>query len=1021
MTPEELETLVLESKSGARLQEAFAPLDAAERKKLSTAAQKLYNQISRNKPNKDASDRLKAFIGSQKRGLSGTWNSQPTRNATLALYALCSISTLKKGDIFIYWEDRDPLTRIVLDRRPDWIDEWIEHDLDREFSIIEFPMLRRWIKAGACKKPTTDAYYDIFASHMMSFAPHGEPPRPPLSRQLLDEPELLDDVWGLFRVENIAFNTNSWLTPRDNESYESWTDALVKLSESGHLDRQRLLDASLEGLSLDLKQNQLSGFHKLHKRLKPSAAERDRRQGEYLMLLAHKVGHVCKFGLDMLGQIEKDGKLDASAFLGEVQAVFFQDGKGNAVAALKLIQRILGRRPDQREDALRAVIEALQHSDADVQERAIDILEAQGESLGDGLRRDIAQFSGFAAVSLKARLSGLLGEEDRAAGDADSAEPLAPADVESVLGRLSAQENKALRIGEILASETFQYLPISNDVMDQAILPTVAPLDPVQSVDELIALVSHAVEIVDSPDIVERIIDGVSRLCHERSGDFREKSAPLLHRLEEGGSESSKGLRGYGGVQLALADLLLSWLTSDWYQSPTNEYSKGDASFEAVVAHLRAITRRVAQGQPSPLLSTPSHSGGWIDPSIWVKRLQEAEAAGLRYEPLDVCFSLLRLTPDNRASALAECEGLSGAYKRIAAFALGGDARLSLKDRAAYDLWIAAARARDPYADWTDFLAPMKIIDPWPDSSEPARYHWRAYVQQSKPFRDGQVYKIPRLEIAVRTDRQPESSEAKGGFVDKIGKAISSQFETDWKKLPSAALHQSSPKRYYFSGDLNSAWVTQWLPYQWPLNPSGAYITGAKALAARIDDDSSNWTPGFGHLVALFQKNRPWREAGHLLLCLGLVAKDADARGLAVDAIVEGIESGQFDAKLFAATLADLSEGGWLKLNRLGDNLMQVIQTSPLHAWVVSRCIQLWLAGTDLKQRNLFRIVEVLLEAQSQTGQPLDEDLRARLRGLKGSSKIAKLAAKLLKLGDGRPVSPEAIKTLAVSARLPAA
>ena len=1014
MTPEELEVLVIESTSPKALEEAVAHLDAAERSKLSTAAQKLYNQLSRNKPNKGASDRLRAFLASRK---GDTWlhrDNGPMRNATLALFAFCPISALKKDRLLVIWDDegKESLTRIILDRRPDWIDEWIEYDLDREFSIIKFPMLRRWIKAGVCEKPTTDAYYEMFAAYMMYY---GEPPRPPLSRQLLDEPELLEDVWGLFRVENIAFNTNSWLTPHDDEDYESWTDALIKLSESGHLDRQRLLDASLEGLPLDLKQNQLSGFHKLHKRLKPSPAERERRQGEYMMLLAHKVGHVCKFGLDMLGQIEKDGSLDASAFLGEVQAVFFQDGKGNAVAALKLIRRILGRQPDKREDALRAVVEALQHSNADVQERALDILEAQGESLGDALRRDIAQFSGFAAASLKARLSGLADEEEQAADVAE------PADIESALGRLSAQENKALRIGEILASETFEYLPISDDVMDQAILPTVAPLDPVESVDELIALVSHAVEIVDSPDIVERIIDGVSRLCHERSGDFQEKSAPLLHRLEEGGSESSKGVMGYGGVQLALADLLLSWLTSDLYRSLTNEYNKGDASFEAVVAHLRAITRRVARGEPSPLLSTPSHGGGWIDPSIWMKRLHEAEANGLRYEPLDVCFSLLRLTPDNRAPALAECEGLSGAYKRIAAFALGGEAQLSLKDRAAYDLWIAAARSRDPYADWTGFLAPMKIIDPWPDSSEPARYHWRAYHLRSKPYKAGQVYKTPGLEIAVRTDSQPRCSEPKGGFIDKIGRAFSSQFTTDWKKLPSAALNQRSYQKYYFSADLNAAWVTQWLPYQWPLNPSGAYITGAKALAARIDDDSSNWTPGFGHLVALFQKNRPWREAGHLLLCLGLVAKDADARGLAVDAIVEGIESGQFDAKLFSATLADLSEGGWLKLNRLGDNLMQVIQASPLHAWVVSRSIQAWLAGVDLKQRNLFRIVEVLLEAQSQTGQPLDDDLRDRLRGLKGSSKIAKLAAKLLKLGDGRPVSPEAIKTLAVSARLPAA
>ena len=66
-------------------------------------------------------------------------------------------------------------------------------------------------------------------------------------------------------------------------------------------------------------------------------------------------------------------------------------------------------------------------------------------------------------------------------------------------------------------------------------------------------------------------------------------------------------------------------------------------------------------------------------------------------------------------------------------------------------------------------------------------------------------------------------------------------------------------------------------------------MKGASRLAEKIDDPSIHLAPWFGFLQSLFQKNRPWGEAAHLLLCLGLVGRDADVKGLAVDALIEGL------------------------------------------------------------------------------------------------------------------------------------
>jgi hypothetical protein len=128
-----------------------------------------------------------------------------------------------------------------------------------------------------------------------------------------------------------------------------------------------------------------------------------------------------------------------------------------------------------------------------------------------------------------------------------------------------------------------------------------------------------------------------------------------------------------------------------------------------------------------------------------------------------------------------------------------------------------------------------------------------------------------------------------------------------------------------------------------------------------------------------------------------LVGKDADGRGLAVDALIEGIESRLFDTELFASTIARLAEGEWLKFKALADALMPVIQVSRLHAAAVGEALQLWLPKLDLAGKNAFRLLEILVETQALSGNPLREDARTVLADVAGSGKAAKIAKQLIR------------------------
>ena len=182
MTPDEFEALILEAKDAWDIQKALAPLSQSQRRALSKTADTLKNHLSAYTLPKSASSRLRAYV--EKHG-SETIFSKETSYCTLSFFALSSLSRLKRHDVYLYNEDYAVLEQIIRDRKPDWLDRWLAFDIDREIPVVKFPLLRKWIKAGLCQKPTVDGYYRLFANNLLYTARNDEPVRPPISQQLI--------------------------------------------------------------------------------------------------------------------------------------------------------------------------------------------------------------------------------------------------------------------------------------------------------------------------------------------------------------------------------------------------------------------------------------------------------------------------------------------------------------------------------------------------------------------------------------------------------------------------------------------------------------------------------------------------------------------------------------------------------------------------------------------------------------------------------------------------------------------
>jgi hypothetical protein len=237
MTPEELENLVQGSDAMA-VANALGDLSESERGKLSKHAEMLLRECNRYKDQFWSIKQGSVKPSPLMERLFGTDFSRcgtTVQAAETAAFGLCPLGVVRK----VEFQERDALIHVLSLRRPEWINDWLETQFKKQVFRLEWRDYWRLYKSGACSKPTSDDYY-----RFLTTADGGDQS---LSDFVAGEPDLQQDVWKLFEVETIAF-TYDW-PDGSAGGRESWITAVCRLAQRGTLDRQRLLDASIKGLT----------------------------------------------------------------------------------------------------------------------------------------------------------------------------------------------------------------------------------------------------------------------------------------------------------------------------------------------------------------------------------------------------------------------------------------------------------------------------------------------------------------------------------------------------------------------------------------------------------------------------------------------------------------------------------------------------------------------------------------------------------------------------------------------------
>ncbi|MEZ6090030.1 MAG: DUF6493 family protein, partial [Pirellulaceae bacterium] len=418
---------------------------------------------------------------------------------------------------------------ILLDRRPDWAQAWLERQMeagDWGWSLM-WPSVKRLLDDGLCVAPDTEG----FARFMQFVLPGAD---------LAKQPELADHIWLQFRHSTGFLRCDGKLRkltdPADCQRWMSGAEWLWHNVHHGRVARDRVIQEALAAYWRDFNNVERSSLCKLLEALDLTDEEFVQYQSEFHKLLAHESPAVVTFTLKILKAKRKASGFDEEAVLQELPCVFSIATKTQPKSALVLLKSLVGKKTSRVECGCHLAAEALRHAEVDVQEAAIKLLEEWSTTFVpiEELRQSLSEVYPV----IRSRAEGLLAAAGAEVNDDDDhseqvdTDKIA-ADLFHAIELCSPDMRRALALDESLIAATTGKLlpPVDIDALpvDLRRLVRVVPL---ASVHDLIDAVSELSGNLQSPMQIERVLDGISRFAHDYPDDFTERVAPILARFE---------------------------------------------------------------------------------------------------------------------------------------------------------------------------------------------------------------------------------------------------------------------------------------------------------------------------------------------------------------------------------------------------------------------------------------------------------------------------------------------------------
>jgi Family of unknown function (DUF6493) len=920
--------------------------------------------------------------------------------AEAAFLATATISEIRKAGRRIV-HDVESTFAILQDRNPQWINEWINLLLDDTYYWALWPIVRRFVQAGAASKPDVPKYYLGMITGLA-----GRFGNESLAEVLAESPDLLEqDIWKLFEFEGGGENS---LANSDRFGNNSWAKALFKLASSGRLSRNRLLASSLAALQRDFNHYRARWFCEFYDSLDPNDEELRAHGPLFCDLLRASAPNVARWAWNKVEGLAENGTLDPEILVAAIEPVLQLKAKGTVKQALNLLERVASSNKQAGAPVALLASQALGHEQTDVQKSALSLIERFGDRSDPQLNKSVMRHGGAIASSLRKRLALWLDRPGKVAPARPEpkkekvhtiSHPLSmpgfsvdiPDKIRGLFSIDQIEKNSHANLPEVPAA-----------IFDGADLPRLCGSEivtPIADLDELVDVCARVIEDPTLVDDAERCFDGLSRLCALPADTIADRFGPLMKRvarLISGGAtpfcgiDPSQDLMGAicafctgelievlpGPANVIFRGRETSW--DGWHivfrgVRYAAMYRETDTVNGFLSRRIHSLARRIAARNQMPLISTPTTKGGWIDPRVFAARVQSLN--GEEPEPRDLALGLLRLAPEHRQEALAALPHLKAEWMDAIRYALG-DKRVAVGQTAW--LWITAARSLAPFE--TDQVIAAKFPGFGPDAGEASSLKMRCCNRTSGGFSfvDTYVDSIPKV------PRAPDLL------------------------LPTVLMHsqRSCGKHWAFESTFagRSVGAIRWTASVCPLARDSFFAGAIRCCFGNIDWCEANWQ-NRAYLEPLLDTGVPLRKIPLLFLTGMLAAKEPGEYGLATDVAIQAIEAGRLGTDNFGEAMREMLTTGLIKPGRWQKTLANVACSSPVHALTVFTSLQRCFEGRpgDLP-KDYPKLLELMVELSAGLEIPANHPPFLKfLATIEKKGKAGKFAGELL-AGSGSPL-----------------
>lgn len=733
-------------------------------------------------------------------------------------------------------------------------------------------------------------------------------------------------IWLIFQFETtIHYSDRYHQFQNANKNEHLWLTALKQCSERGLLDRHRLLQESILATGRNFNKALSGWFVELFEFLEPTKAELLTLQPELLNTLSSQQSKAVNSSLSAIRKIVEEKSFDTKGFLENALILLSSETKSVVSTTLSLLEKILRKNPVYKEEVCIAVCQAFIHNNEDIQNKASKLLLKFHDSSLRTVVDEINKYTDSMLMSSKKMLSELL-------------------------SNLPSQQES------ISSNEVRQSDEIFNSIQE------------ITSLDELIFLSSQAFDNND-PLHIDLLPAALVNLQHQLGESNLHKLEPALQRAYKLIMSDWPSTMGYLDHLLAtffidftrllierfpasgssLKQIHVSFQKIDdenkskwsWYHSrilhlPTWSVQSRDTTYIIHKAILFIAYEKIKSRNQLPILSTPTHEHGYIDPLVVIKRLTLYQSNNELPDDYDFQLAISRVAPFHHSEALTEArKSLNGEVLRIVEFLLDKHA----KPKGPFttpSLWFIAALTKSPgqiYPEFKDlFYSALSR------SVFTGDVPWRSFVEHFTTTRYNYVKevseKVPAQHSVLRLTLNPypaiwqEPQEDKSGVLSKLTKMITGPKKSERKAV--YLLHEYvSLKSQFLSAEHNDI---QRFIFLFPSNPNPVLTqVAARALVHGTLPSETDKRILTKTLEAIINLKFSFSEITHVFIASCMLTSDKTVRSFAAEVWLKAVNNGDRINKRIGEVIGMHFCGGYAPMKRFTDlvssNLLKISQT----------------------------------------------------------------------------------------------